>query len=113
MHAARALCGGRVSARPLPVLMKERTMAQSAGRQFDERLLTHHPAGRACLDVCLANDWEPGSADVLRLVKLWDAVRRGERSEVALSPRRVEFARWLIEHGRLGAGDLDADDLAA
>ncbi len=79
-------------------------MAQSMRRRFDERLLTHHPAGKLCLDICLANGWQPESADILRLVKLWDEVRQGRRSEVPLSRRRIEFARWLVAHGRLNEG---------
>jgi hypothetical protein len=82
-------------------------MARSTGKRrqaVDERLLTHHPAGKQCLEVCQANGWQPASGDVLRLVELWDAVRQGRHSEAALSPQRVEFARWLIRTGRLSEG---------
>ncbi|MBI3973758.1 MAG: hypothetical protein HY332_20980 [Chloroflexi bacterium] len=80
-------------------------MAQLRKRKpFDERLLTHHPAGRACLDACLANGWQPANGDVLRLVRLWDEVRQGKRSEDALAPARLQFARWLIQTGRLNEG---------
>ena len=78
-----------------------------ARKAFDERLLTHHPAGQACLDACLANGWLPGNGDVLRLVRLWDEVHEGKRTETELSPERLSFARWLVQHGRL------SEDLAA
>jgi hypothetical protein len=70
--------------------------------------LTHHPAGKECLEVCAANGWLPNSADVVRLVKLWAEVRDGERSEVALSKSHLEYARWLREHGRINEGQLGA-----
>ena len=41
-------------------------MGQVTRRGLDERLLTHHPAGKACLETCLANGWQPSSADVYR-----------------------------------------------
>ena len=77
-------------------------MARRGSQSFDSRLLSHHPAGKQCLDVCTANGWQPNNADVLRLVRLWDEVRRGQRSEVAISPARLQFARWLVTTGRLG-----------
>jgi hypothetical protein len=77
--------------------MKKRTRAK-----FDDRLLKHHPAGKACFDVCLANGWFPTSGDVVRLVRLWDEVHSGTRSEVALSVAHLEFARWLRQTGRIG-----------
>jgi hypothetical protein len=77
-------------------------MASRARVRFDERLLHHHPAGQACLEVCTANGWAPESSDVIRLVRLWSEVKDGLRSEVELSPSRLEFARWLKEHGRIG-----------
>ncbi len=77
-------------------------MARRANHAFDPRLLSHHPAGKACLAACLANGWQPKNGDVLRLIRLWDEVRQGRRSEVPLSPTRLAFARWLVEHGRLG-----------
>ena len=80
-------------------------MAQTARKALDERLLTHHPAGQSCLDVCHANGWHPTSADVLRLVSLWDQVRSGRRSEVAIAPERLEFARWLYRQGKINEGD--------
>src|SRR4051812_6312364 len=57
-----------------PVKRGERNgaMAQTTRKAFDERLLTHHPAGQACVEVCLSHGWQPNSADVIRLVKLWD-----------------------------------------
>ncbi|KKQ66922.1 MAG: hypothetical protein US86_C0002G0039 [Candidatus Daviesbacteria bacterium GW2011_GWA2_38_24] len=70
---------------------------------FDERLLSHHPAGKACFDTCLANSWQPRSGDVLRLVRLWDEVQQGKRSEWVYSPR-MEFVRWLFENGRINEG---------
>ena len=76
-------------------------MAQRSGGPIDERLLSHHPAGQACYEVCLANGWAPRSGDVIRLVRLWDEVRRGRRSETTISPARLEFARWLVTQGRL------------
>jgi hypothetical protein len=79
-------------------------MAPGKDQSIDERLLTHHPAGKACLEVCLANGWRPGSGDILRLVRLWDEVRHGQRSETALSKAHLEFARWLREHGRISDG---------
>lgn len=79
--------------------MPKSTSAKSA--KIDERLLSHHPAGKACLDVCLANGWLPGSGDVVRLVRLWDEVHAGMRSEEALSVAHLEFARWLLETGRI------------
>ncbi|MGH2350942.1 MAG: hypothetical protein ACRDI2_10385 [Chloroflexota bacterium] len=77
-------------------------MTRRAAKPFDQRLLSHHPAGKACVDACLANGWQPGNGDVLRLVRLWDEVRQGRRSEVPLSRRRLQFARWLVEHGHIG-----------
>ena len=82
-------------------------MASRARRRFDERLVLHHPAGQDCLDVCTANGWAPESGDVVRLVRLWSEVREGRRSEVDLSPTRLEFARWLIQNGRINE-QLDA-----
>lgn len=87
-------------------------MARSSSRSnnaLDRRLLTHHPAGQQCLDVCNANGWQPGNGDVLRLVKLWDEVRQGRRSEVALDAAHLGFARWLIANGRLSEGDGGLD----
>ena len=68
---------------------------------FDERLLTHHPAGRILLEICQANSWQPTDSDVVRLVKLRQEVRDGRRSEVALNPNRLGFARWLVKHSRI------------
>ena len=80
-------------------------MARTTRKGLDERLLTHHPAGKDCVDICQANGWHPTSADVLRLVQLWDQVKQGHRSEVALSPARMEFARWLYQQGKINDGD--------
>lgn len=91
-------------------------MAQGTDRSLDERLLTHHPAGKACLEVCTANGWIPESGDLVRLVRLWDEVRQGRRSEVALSRARLGFARWLVSQGRLNEGSVTPDqakDVAA
>jgi hypothetical protein len=71
---------------------------------LDHRLLRDHPAGRACLDACRANGWQPADGDVVRLVRLWDEVRGGRRTEVPLSRRRLEFACWLVQQGRIGEG---------
>ena len=79
-------------------------MARRMRTAFDPRLLAHHPAGQACLAACQANGWEPQSGDVVRLVRLWDEVHQGRRSEASLSPNRLAFARWLVEHGRIGEG---------
>ena len=87
-------------------------MAQSTRKVLDQRLLSHHPAGQACLDVCQANGWQPTNADVIRLVRLWDQVRQGGRSEVALSPPHLAYARWLYQHGRINEGE-DAGGAAA
>jgi hypothetical protein len=87
-------------------------MARRSRARFDERLLLHHPAGKACLDACTANGWAPESSDVVRLVKLWSEVRDGRRTEVALSPARLEFARWLHRTGRIRE-DLEADNVTA
>lgn len=64
-----------------------------AQKAKDERLLTHH--------LCLNNGWDPTDADVVRLVRLWDEVQQGRRSEFHLSPDRLRFARWLVAHGRI------------
>lgn len=91
-------------------------MGQVTRRGLDERLLTHHPAGKACLETCLANGWQPSSADVLRLVRLWDEVRNGQHSEVAISPTRLAYARWLYRHGKINEGgpeDGTGEGLAA
>ena len=80
-------------------------MASRSRQRFDERLLLHHPAGQACLEVCTANGWAPTSSDMLRLVRLWSEVREGRRSEVDLSPVRLEFARWLVRTGRIREGN--------
>ena len=82
-------------------------MATRGSRSFDSRLLSHHPAGKECLEVCIANGWQPNNGDLLRLVRLWDEVRRGQRSEVAIAPARLQFARWLVANGRIGE-DLTA-----
>jgi hypothetical protein len=82
-------------------------MASRSRTRFDERLVQHHPAGQTCVDVCAANGWAPESADVVRLIRLWSEVREGRRSEADLSPARLEFARWLIQRGRLNE-DVDA-----
>jgi|GEM_PF-6547569 len=81
-------------------------MAQNQARKaaLDERLLTHHPAGKACLEVCAANGWLPSNADMLRLVKLWSAVREGDHSEIVLSRAHLNFVRWLRDHGRINEG---------
>ena len=84
-------------------------MANRSRLRFDERLLLHHPAGQTCLEVCTANGWAPDSSDVLRLVRLWSEVRDGRRSETELSPVRLEFARWLVQTGRIRE---DADEAA-
>jgi hypothetical protein len=84
-------------------------MAQGTDRSLDERLLTHHPAGRACLEICTANGWRPESGDLVRLVRLWDEVRQGRRSEAALSRARLGFARWLVSQGRLNEGSNAPD----
>ena len=83
-------------------------MAQSTRKAFDERLLTHHPAGQTCVEVCLAHGWQPNSGDVIRLVRLWDQVRQGLRREVALSRTRLEYARWLYRHGKINEGEAGA-----
>ena len=79
-------------------------MASRSRQRLDERLLQHHPAGQACLEACTANGWAPTSSDVLRLVRLWSDVHEGRRSEVDLSPARLEFARWLVQTGRIREG---------
>ena len=85
-------------------------MARTTRQVFDDRLASHHPAGKACLDVCLANGWQPSNGDVLRLVKFWDQVRQGRHSEAELSPSRLEYARWLYRHGRINEGDPASGD---
>jgi hypothetical protein len=85
-------------------------MARKANAQLDGRLLTHHPAGKECLEICAANGWTPDSADVIRLVRLWARVREGEHSESALSRTHLEYARWLRQHGHIGE-DVAQDDL--
>lgn len=87
-------------------------MAKRAADSLDKGLLSHHPAGQTCVDVCLANGWQPQSKDVVRLVQLWEEVHQGRRSEVSLSPAHLGFARWLIEHGRLSE-DVEGEDQAA
>ena len=85
---------------PLPTSLQ----AARAARGLDTRLLSHHPAGQACLDACTANGWVPESADVVRLVKLWSEVQEGLHDEVQLSKSRLNFARWLRNHGRINEG---------
>jgi len=87
-------------------------MTGRADDSLDHRLLRDHPAGRACVDACLANGWQPATGDVVRLVRLWDEVRRGRRSEVPLSRPHLDFARWLVQHGRIGEGDTPGDGLS-
>jgi hypothetical protein len=77
-----------------------------ANAPLDSRLMSHHPAGKQCLDVCTANGWMPATGDIVRLVKLWSEVREGRRSEAALSESHLRFARWLRETGRIN--ELDA-----
>lgn len=76
-------------------------MGGPGDKSLDPRLLPHHPAGQAFLDACQANGWEPQARDVARMVHLWDQVRTGRRSEAVLSPARLAFARWLVDHGLL------------
>lgn len=85
-------------AEPLPVQVPRQSRST---RAFDPRLLTDHPAGQACLDTCLANGWLPGNGDILGLVKLWDQVKEGRRSEGEPTSKRLAFARWLVTHGRI------------
>jgi hypothetical protein len=81
-----------------------------ANAPLDARLLSHHPAGKQCLEACTANGWAPATGDVVRLVKLWSEVREGRRSEVDLSQPHLRFARWLHQTGRINeaGGALDA-----
>lgn len=76
-----------------------------ANGPFDARLLSHHPAGKQCLDACIANGWAPGPGDVVRLVRLWSEVHDGRRSEAGLSQPRLRFARWLHQTGRINEQD--------
>ena len=70
--------------------------------KFDERLFSHLPQGQACLDTCLANGWLPRTGDIVRLVRLWDEVHEGRRTDgVKIGNNRLKFARWLITHGRI------------
>jgi hypothetical protein len=87
-------------------------MTGRADDSLDHRLLRDHPAGRACIDACRANGWQPATGDVVRLVRLWDEVRRGRRSEVPLSRHRLHFARWLVQHGRIGEGIAPGEGLS-
>jgi hypothetical protein len=84
-------------------------MARTTRQVLDDRLLTHHPAGQACVDVCRANGWQPSNADVLRLVQFWDRVRQGRHSETDLSPTHLEYARWLYQHGKINEGEETSD----
>lgn len=88
-------------------------MAQPRHTPIDVRLLTHHPAGKRCVEVCTANGWLPESGDVVRLVRLWSEVHDGERSEIVLSRTRLAFARWLVERGRLTEGERTGEHGAA
>lgn len=73
-----------------------------ARKAFDIRLLSHYPQGQRCLDTCLSNGWLPGNGDILRLVRLWDEVDQGVRSEqTEINPVRLRFARWLVQQGRI------------
>ena len=72
-----------------------------ARKFFDPRLLTHHPQGQRCMDTCLANGWLPSSGDVIRLVRLWDEVDQGRRSDTGLDKFRLDFVKWMVEHGRI------------
>ncbi len=83
-------------------------MGKRSRERFDNRLITDHPAGRDCIDACTANGWAPQNADVLRLISLWTEVREGKRTEHALSPVRLEFARWLVQRGRINE-DLESE----
>jgi hypothetical protein len=87
-------------------------MTGRADDSLDHRLLRDHPAGRACVDACRANGWQPATGDVVRLVRLWDEVRRGRRSEVPLSRHHLDFARWLVQHGRIGEGNAPGEGLS-
>ena len=55
----------------------------------------------ACVSLCLNNGWSPSGAEVERLVRLRAEVAGGRRNDTALDHRRLSFARWLVEHGRL------------
>jgi hypothetical protein len=55
----------------------------------------------ACVRLCLTNGWSPSGAEVERLVRLRAEVAGGRRNDTALDHRRLSFARWLVEHGRL------------
>lgn len=54
--------------------------------------VTRHPAGEACFN----------TGERAGLVKLRDEVRQGRHSEQILSFPRLNFARWLVAHGRIG-----------
>ncbi len=66
----------------------------------EEQLVRLAPAVEECRRVCLANGWQPGDAEVLAFVRLWEAVHHGERNELGLDVRRLAYVRRLVQQGR-------------
>ncbi len=86
-------------------------MAKKLTQIVDQRLLSHHPAGQKCFDVCYANGWIPENDDILRLVGLWSEVQEGRRREVPLSENHIRFTRFLIENKYLNEGNDEKGQL--
>ena len=72
----------------------------AAAVSTEEQLVRLAPAVQECRRVCLANGWQPSDSDVLVLIRLWEAVRQGERNELGLDVRRLAYVRRLVQQGR-------------
>ena len=63
-----------------------------------------------CMEICAEEGWLPGVEQTLALIRLRDEHRAGKRSEHVIPPRtdeerrerrRLEWVRWLAQHGVL------------
>ena len=63
-----------------------------------------------CMEICAEEGWLPSPEQTLALIRLRDEYRAGQRSEHAPTPdsdearrdlRRLEWIRWLAQHGIL------------
>lgn len=57
-------------------------------------------AEETCRKICRDNNLNPTKDEVTSLVRLRDEVQQGKRTEWIFNPR-LEFAKWLYEHGRI------------
>ena len=67
-----------------------------------------------CMEICSEEGWLPDAAQTLRMIRLRDEFRAGERSEYAdhvetadeqrLRFQRLEWVRWMARRGVLNDG---------